>query len=227
MAQMHGDRLPAGKTVRALPASGGFHLCPPVAAAVDRGAEDLGQYQARPDHAPEDFLEGRRAWRLPESLLEICVVALKARRYREFDFRDVDRAPPDHLRACGLSTSAECIELLDTAARGIRSCRVTMNENAGTLVPFPNGPARFDAGARRAWPGRGKAADRSPARIYAGPCACPRCSACRLRCARRSLRSQRSRRAAGSGFQSGARPQGLSQASRFGTNTRSGFKASA
>src|ERR1700716_3375636 len=101
MAQMHGDRLPAGKTVRALPASGGFHLCQPVAAAVDRGAEDLGQYQAPPDHAPEDFLE-------------ICVVALKARRYREFDFRDVDRAPPDHLRACGLSRSAECIELLDT-----------------------------------------------------------------------------------------------------------------
>src|SRR5258705_13250789 len=52
---MHGGRLPAGKALRAIPASGGFHVCQPDAAALDRGAEDLGQYQTRADHAPKIF----------------------------------------------------------------------------------------------------------------------------------------------------------------------------
>src|SRR6266850_114423 len=146
MAQMHGGRLPAGKTLRAIPAPGGFHLCQPDAAALDRGAEDLGQYQAWPDHARQDLLEGRRARRLPESILEIRVVALEKRRHREPDFRDVDRASPDRVRASGLGRSAECIELFDTTARGIRPCRVTGNENAGAVVPFAEGFAGVDTG---------------------------------------------------------------------------------
>jgi len=155
------------------------------------------------------------------------VVAAAARRYRESDIGDVDRASPDHVRASGLGRPAECIELLDAIARSIRPCRVTGDENAGAVVPFADGSAGVDTGARRAWPGRRKHADQSAARIHAGPCACPRRRSCRLRCFQPDRRSRRPRRAAGSGFKPGAGPQGVSQASRPRTNTGSAFKASA
>ena len=43
-----------------------------VKVPVSPRAEELGQYQARPDHAAQHFLEGRRARRLPEGVLEVC-----------------------------------------------------------------------------------------------------------------------------------------------------------
>ena len=49
---------------------------------VSAGAEELGQYQARPDHAAQYFLEGRRARRLPEGVLEIRAAAAAAGRHR-------------------------------------------------------------------------------------------------------------------------------------------------
>src|ERR1700687_2026391 len=165
MAQMHGGRLPAGETVRPLSVSSRLHLCQPAETARDRGAEKLGQYQARADHAPEYFLEGRRARRLPESVLEICVVAPATRRHRRSDFLGVDRASPDHVRARGVGRSAERLELFDAAARGIDPCRVTENENAA-VVPFAEPSAGPYPGARRAWPDGRKSADPGAGGIY-------------------------------------------------------------
>ena len=51
LAEMHGSRVRAGEALCALPASGGLHLCQPAQGAGDARAEELGQYQARPDHA--------------------------------------------------------------------------------------------------------------------------------------------------------------------------------
>src|SRR5882757_6692174 len=157
---MHGSRLSAGKTVCALPVSGRLHLCQPAESAGDRGAEELGQCQTRTDHAPEYFLEGRPARRLPESVLEIRLVAAEAWRHRRPDFLGIGRASFDHVRARGLGWSAERIELFDAAARGIDPCRVTTHENAGAVVPFAEGSAGPHAGARRAWPRRLRHADR-------------------------------------------------------------------
>src|SRR5260370_23603764 len=165
---MHGGRVPAGETVRPLSVSSRLHLRQPAESARDRGAEKLGQYQARADHAPQYFLEGRRARRLPESILEICVVAPETRRHRRSDFLGVDRASPDHVRARGVDRPAERLELFDAPARGICPCRVTENENAA--VPFAEASAGPYPSARRPWPdGRGHA-DQGAARIYAGPC---------------------------------------------------------
>ena len=66
LAQMHGSRLPAGKAVRALPVPMRLHLCAADQGAGHARAEELGQYQARPDHAAEHLLESRRARRLQE-----------------------------------------------------------------------------------------------------------------------------------------------------------------
>src|SRR6202790_5562671 len=136
MAQMHGGRLPAGEAVRPLSISRRFYLCQPAQSPGKCRAEKLGQYQARADHAAEYFLEGRRARRLPESVLEVRIVAPEAWRHRRPDFLGHDRASPDHVRARGVGRSAERLELFDAAARGIRPCRVTENENAGAVVPF-------------------------------------------------------------------------------------------
>ncbi len=72
LAQMHGSRLPAGKAVRALPVSVRLHLFAADQGAGDLRAEELGQHQARADHAPEHLLERRRARRLQEGVLEVC-----------------------------------------------------------------------------------------------------------------------------------------------------------
>src|ERR1700726_2388173 len=122
MAQMHGGRLPAGKALRPLSISGGLHLRQPAAGTRDPRAEKLDQYQARADHAPEYLLEGRRTWRLPESVLEICLIAAAAWRHRRADFLGAGRAPSDHVRARGFGRPAERLELFDPASRSIRSC---------------------------------------------------------------------------------------------------------
>src|SRR2546430_3939061 len=201
MASMHGGRLPAGKTLRAIPASGGLHLCEPAAAARDRAAEELGQYQARPDHASQYLLEGRRARRLPEGILEIRMVAAAARRYREPDFRDADRASFDHVRARSVGRPAERIELFAAAAPGLRSRRVTGYENAGAVVPFVGRFAGFDAGARRARPGRRQPADQGAARIHAGPRTCPRWRSLCRRCISLERRFGRPRHVGGRGIE--------------------------
>ena len=91
---------------------------------VTPGDEELGQYQARPDHAAQYLLEGRRARRLPEGVLEIRAAAAAAGRHRGPDRFGDDRASSDHVRARSLGRSAERIELFDPAARGLGSCRV-------------------------------------------------------------------------------------------------------
>ena len=99
LAQMHGSRLPAGKAVRALPVSVRLHLCAADQGAGHARAEELGQYQARPDHAAEHLLEGRRARRLQKSVLEVRAGPAAARRYRGPDRLGDDRASSDHVRA--------------------------------------------------------------------------------------------------------------------------------
>ena len=48
---------------------------PTGSSAGHAGADDLGQHQARPDHAAQHLLEGRRARRLPERVLEVRAAA--------------------------------------------------------------------------------------------------------------------------------------------------------
>ena len=60
----------------------------PVEGAGNAGAEELGQHQARPDHAAEYFLESRRARRLQARVLEICAGAAAPRRHRGPDLLD-------------------------------------------------------------------------------------------------------------------------------------------
>src|ERR1700730_6265394 len=224
---MHGSRLSAGKAVCALPVPGRLHLCQPAESAGDPGTEELGQYQTRIDYAPEYLLEGRRARRLPESVLEIRLVAAAAWRHRRADFLGVGRASFDHVRARRFGRSAERIELFDAAARSIHPCRVTTHENAGAVVPFAEGSAGPHAGARRAWPGGRRHADQGLARIYAGPRAGARCSSRRLRRARDDPWPQRPWSCGIRRVQSGARPEGLSPAPRSRTDARSGLAAAA
>ena len=68
-------RLPAGEAVRALPVPMRLHLRQPAESARQPRDEELGQYQARPDHAAQHLLEGRRARRLQEGVLEIRAAA--------------------------------------------------------------------------------------------------------------------------------------------------------
>ncbi len=89
------------ETLRPLPASGRLHLCQPAQGAGDGGAEELGQYQARADHASQYLLADRRARRLPEGVLEIRVAPHEARRHRRADLGGHGRASSDHVRAAG------------------------------------------------------------------------------------------------------------------------------
>ena len=135
LAQMHGSRLPAGEAVRALPVPMRLHLFAADQGAGVARAEELGQHQARPDHAPEHLLESRRARRLPKSVLEVRARPAPSRRYRGPDRPGADRTSPDHVRACRVGRSAERVELFDPAARGLGPCRVANHENAGAAVP--------------------------------------------------------------------------------------------
>src|SRR5258707_13067375 len=96
---MHGDRLSTRKTVRTLPVSVRFHLCQQVEGAGECGTEELGQYQARTDHAAQDFLEGRCTQRLPQGVLEVCAVASAAWRSGSPDRPGPVRPSPDLVRA--------------------------------------------------------------------------------------------------------------------------------
>ena len=125
LAQMHGSRLPAGKAVRALPVPVRLHLCAADQGAGHARAEELGQHQARPDHAEEHLLESRRARRLQEGVLEVCAGAIAAWRYRGADSLLAARPSSDHVRACRIGRSAERVELFDPAARSLGPCRVS------------------------------------------------------------------------------------------------------
>src|SRR5260370_1338175 len=92
---MHGDRLSTRKTVRTLPVSVRFHLCQQVEGAGEPATEELGQYQARTDHAAQDFLEGRCTQRLPQGVLEVCAGASAAWRSGRPDRPGPDRPSPD------------------------------------------------------------------------------------------------------------------------------------
>src|SRR6266478_5803439 len=132
---MHGDRLSARKTVCALPVSVRFHLCQPVEGAGERGTEELGQHQARTDHAAQDFLEVRAG-------------ASAAWRPGRPDWLGPDRPSPDHVRTRSVSRPAERVELFAPAARGKRSFRVTTNDNPRAVVPFDDRSEGPYVGAR-------------------------------------------------------------------------------
>ena len=86
------SRLPAGEAaMRATSTRCEYTYANRLKVPVDAAAEELGQYQARPDHAAQHLLEGRRARRLPESVLEICAGPAAARRHRGSDRLDDDR----------------------------------------------------------------------------------------------------------------------------------------
>ena len=124
LAQMHGSRLPAGKAVRALSVPVRLHLCAADQGAGDARAEELGQHQARPDHAAEHLLEGRRARRLQKSVLEVRAGTAASRRYRGPDRPGDDRTSSDHVCARRIGRPAERVELFDPAARSLGPCRV-------------------------------------------------------------------------------------------------------
>ena len=220
---MHGSRLPAGKAVRAIPVPVRLHLCAADQGAGDARAEELGQYQARPDHAAEHLLESRRARRLQKSVLEVRARTAASRRYRGPDRPGDDRTSSDHVRARRIGRSAERIELFDPAARGLGPCRVKAHENAGAAVPLARSLAGADAGACRARPLRREHADRRTACLHARPRACARCRSHRFRCAASGCRIGRSRPAGRRGFQPGAEPARLSAPSRSRTHAGCGF----
>ncbi len=62
-----------------------IHLCQPAQGPGQPGVEELGQYQARTDHAAQHLLEGRRARRLQAGVLEIRAGAAAAWRHRGSD----------------------------------------------------------------------------------------------------------------------------------------------
>src|SRR6185369_13005357 len=117
-----------------------LHLFTADQGAGQPRAEELGQYQARADHAPEHLLESRRARRLQKSVLEVRPRLASPRRYRGPDRSGDDRTSSDHVCACRISRPAERVELLDPAARGLGPCRVKTNENASAAVPPARSP---------------------------------------------------------------------------------------
>ena len=149
---------------------------------VSDGTEELGQYQARADHAAQYFLEGRRARRLPEGVLEIRARAPAPRRHRGPDRLGDDRASPDHVRARSLWRQAERLELFAQAARGLGSCRVNGDEARRAAVSLRCSDLR-DLTPARVGLGRSRRqhADRGTARFHLGPRARPRRRSCRLR----------------------------------------------
>ena len=117
----------------------------------------LGQYQARPDHAAQHLLEGRRARRLQARVLEVRAAAGCAR--GDIEGLIGSTLIAHHLIMFARAASerpAERIELFDPAARGLRPCRVdaTMKTPApppvrcaicGTLTPARVGLGRAGA----------------------------------------------------------------------------------
>src|SRR3954465_13885558 len=106
---MHGSRLPAGETLRALPVSMRLHLSEEDQGSGIARAEKLGQRQARLDHAEEHLLESRGARRLHKGFLEVCAGPIAAWRYRGIDSLLSARPSPDHVRTRRVRRSAECI----------------------------------------------------------------------------------------------------------------------
>ena len=102
------------------------HLREPDKSAGQPGEEKLGQYQARADHAAESVLEGRRARRLPEGVLEVRVGAAAQRRHRRLAGLVDHRPPLDRFRTRGLERSAERLELFAQAARSDGAGRVAV-----------------------------------------------------------------------------------------------------
>src|SRR4029079_2905845 len=129
-----------------------LHLCAADQGAGDAGAEELDQYQARPDNAAEHLLESRGARRLQEGILEVRVGTAAPRRYRRLDRPGAGRASSDHVRARCIGWSADWVDLLDPAARSLGPCRVATHENADATVSPARSPAGTDAGAGRTSP---------------------------------------------------------------------------
>ncbi len=97
--QMHGGRLRSRRSCsRAYQHQCEYTYANRLKVPVSAGTEELGQYQARADHAPQHFLEGGRARRLQAGVLEICAATAAARRHRRPDRIGADRASPDHVR---------------------------------------------------------------------------------------------------------------------------------